>query len=250
MTLCMAALCMAGAPAHAADPQPYVTVIHPTGNADLDAAVRASSDLLGLQKTHTVSPFALVGRIHNDYARIRSALESFGYYAPTIAIQAAIASKNGTSTPQDGHDPDLPEWMQAIPASQKMEISVSITKGPQYHIGAISIVAAKGQPAVRLDAHENEALGIRSGDPALAATILKAQSQLQTTLAEEGYALADVSTPQAWLRPQTRTIDVAITVTRGPVVNLGAFSFSGLRRTHPAYVVRRLTIAPGELYQP
>ncbi|EFG83874.1 putative surface antigen [Novacetimonas hansenii ATCC 23769] len=250
MALCVAALAGGVTPARAADPQPYVTVIRPTGNADLDTAVHASSDLLGLQKTHTVSPFALVGRIHNDYARIRSALESFGYYAPTIVIQAAIASKNGATNPQDGHDPDLPEWMQAIPASQKMEITVSITKGPQFRIGSISIVPAKGKPPVKLDAHETESLGIRTGDPAIAANILKAGSQLQTTLAEEGYALADVSTPQAWLRPQTRTIDVAFTVTRGPVVNLGAFSFGGLRRTHPAYVVRRLTIAPGELYQP
>ncbi|MBV1834873.1 autotransporter assembly complex protein TamA [Novacetimonas pomaceti] len=236
--------------ARAADPQPYVTVIRPTGNADLDAAVRASSDLLGLQKTHTVSPFALVGRIHNDYARIRSALESFGYYAPDIRIQAAIASKTGGGTPQDGHDPDLPEWMQAIPADQKLELTISITRGTQFHIGAITLNPAKGQPPVRLDDHENAALGIKTGDPAIAANILRAQSQLQTTLAEEGYALADVSTPQAWLRPQTRTIDLAFTIMRGPVVNLGAFGFGGLRRTHPAYVVRRLTIAPGELYQP
>ncbi len=66
--------------AWAADSQPYVTQLAGSGQADLDAALKSSSDLLNLQATHAVGPFALAGRVRNDYDRLRSALESYGYY--------------------------------------------------------------------------------------------------------------------------------------------------------------------------
>ncbi|RFD20461.1 hypothetical protein DY926_06315 [Komagataeibacter melaceti] len=229
----------------AADPQAYVTTIRPTGNADLDAALHASSDLLSLQKTQAVSPFALTGRIHNDYSRLISALESYGYYAGAITI--AIAD-GGAS--HDGRDPDLPEWMQAIPAGHKAQITITATPGVQFTIGTVSLVPDKGDAAVHLNTDEAAAFGMKPGLPARADSVLGAGATLQTALTEEGYALAHVGTPQAWLRPDTHTLDVAYTVHRGPVVNLGAFDFAGLQRTHPSYIVKRLTIAPGELYQP
>src|ERR1700712_4089577 len=70
----------------AADPQPYRTSLAKTGDASLDAALSGSSGLVGLQKTNAVGPFALAGRIRADYDRLRTALESFGYYDGTVSI--------------------------------------------------------------------------------------------------------------------------------------------------------------------
>ncbi len=239
--------------AFAADPQDYTTTIRPTGNADLDAALKASSDLLSLQKTQAVSPFALTGRIHNDYSRLISALESYGYYAGSITITISDGSHKG-GTPgdggQDGRDPDLPEWMQALPAGHKAQVSIAASTGPLFRIGTVTLNPDKGDAPIHLNPTEAAAFGMKPGAPAQAEAVLTAGAALQTALTEEGYALAHVSTPQAWLRPATHTLDIAYTVHRGPVVNLGAFAFGGLQRTHPAYIARRLTIAPGELYQP
>ncbi|KAB8125021.1 hypothetical protein D3W54_13365 [Komagataeibacter medellinensis] len=238
----------------AADPQDYVTTLRPTGNADLDAALRASSDLISLQKTQAVSPFALTGRIHNDYSRLISALESYGYYAGTITITVSDvdvkAAKGTEGAGHDGRDPDLPEWLQAIPAGRKAQVTISATPGSVFRIGIVTLQPDKGDPPVHLDAEEQKAFGMKPGVPAQAESVLAAGAALQVALTEEGYALAHVGTPQAWLRPDTHTLDLTYTVHRGPVVNLGAFDFAGLQRTHPAYIARRMTIAPGELYQP
>ncbi|AHI25731.1 putative surface antigen [Komagataeibacter xylinus E25] len=242
-----------GPAAVAADPQPYVTTLRPTGNADLDDALRASSDLLSLQKTQAVSPFALTGRIHNDYSRLISALESFGFYAGGITITVTDGGgKSGAPVAggHDGRDPDLPEWMQSIPEGHRAQVTISARPGVPFRIGVVTLNPDKGDPPVRLNADEVKAFAMKPGMPAQAESVLSAGVTLQTALTEEGYALATVSKPQAWLRPDTHTLDIAYTVHRGPVVNLGAFDFAGLQRTHPAYIARRLTIAPGELYQP
>jgi len=242
-----------GPAARAADPQDYTTTLRPTGNADLDDALRASSDLLSLQKTQAVSPFALTGRIHNDYSRLISALESYGYYAGAITITVTDGGgKSGAPAAgsHDGRDPDLPEWMQSIPAGHRAQITISAQPGVQFRIGVVTLNPDKGDPPVNLNADEVKAFAMKPGMPAQAENVLSAGVTLQTALTEEGYALAHVSKPQAWLRPATHTLDIAYTVHRGPVVNLGAFDFAGLQRTHPAYIARRLTIAPGELYQP
>lgn len=239
--------------AMAADPQEYTTTLRPTGNADLDDALRASSDLLSLQKTQAVSPFALTGRIHNDYSRLISALESFGFYAGGITITVADAGgKSGApiAGSHDGRDPDLPEWMQSIPEGHRAQVTISAQPGVQFRIGVVTLNPDRGDPPVKLNADEVKAFAMKPGMPAQAENVLAAGVTLQTALTEEGYALASVSKPQAWLRPDTHTLDIAYTVHRGPVVNLGAFDFAGLQRTHPAYIARRLTIAPGELYQP
>ncbi|MDT8872419.1 POTRA domain-containing protein [Komagataeibacter rhaeticus] len=243
------------AAARAADPQEYVTTLRPTGNADLDSALRASSDLLSLQKTQAVSPFALTGRIHNDYSRLISALESYGYYAGGITITVTdvdpkAGAAKGADTGHDGRDPDLPEWLQSIPAGRRAQITISAAPGSVFRIGVVTLQPDKGDPPVRLNADEAKAFALGHGAPAQADNVLAAGAALQVALTEEGYALAHVGTPQAWLRPDTHTLDLAYTVHRGPVVNLGAFDFAGLQRTHPAYVARRMTIAPGELCQP
>ncbi|PYD68753.1 autotransporter assembly complex protein TamA [Komagataeibacter swingsii] len=242
-----------GPAAVAADPQAYTTTLRPTGNADLDDALRASSDLLSLQKTQAVSPFALTGRIHNDYSRLISALESFGFYAGGITITVTDGGgKSGAPVAgsHDGRDPDLPEWMQSIPEGHRAQVTISARPGVPFRIGVVTLNPDRGDPPVRLNADEVKAFAMKPGMPAQAESVLSAGVTLQTALTEEGYALATVSKPQAWLRPDTHTLDIAYTVHRGPVVNLGAFDFAGLQRTHPAYIARRLTIAPGELYQP
>ncbi|MBB2161742.1 autotransporter assembly complex protein TamA [Gluconacetobacter sacchari] len=237
-----------------ADPQPYTTIVTPTGEAELDAAISASSGLLSLQKTHVVGPFALAGRIRNDYGRLRIALESYGYYAPTIRI--SVRPRGDRNAPDavamDGTDPRLPEWLQAIPKGQVVQVTVTPTRGEIFRLGRVTLVRAAGDGTgpVVLNPAQSKALGVASGQPAVASDVLAGATNLQAELKEEGHALARVDPPKAWLRPDTHTLDIEYTVRIGPVVTIGAITLSGMRRTHPAYIARRMTMHPDDLYQP
>lgn len=241
-------------PARAADPQTYVTTIRATGQGDLDAAINSSSNLLALQKTHAVSPFALAGRIRGEYDRIRTALESFGYYAPTIRIEVGMSPRKGApgGATLDGRDPRLPEWLLSVPKGQNVQITVTSTRGDLFRLGRLTLQRAPqdGVGDVVLTDPQAAAFGLRVGQPAVASDVLAAATRLQSELKEEGYALAEVGPPKAWLHPETRTLDLVFTVRRGPIVDIGAITLTGLKRVHPAYIARRLTIHPGMLYQP
>src|SRR4051812_20098841 len=64
----------------AADPPSYQVAFPKTGNRALDAALRASSQLEALREKGSVEPLALVLRAQRDLPRLKTVLESFGYY--------------------------------------------------------------------------------------------------------------------------------------------------------------------------
>lgn len=222
----------------AADPQPYRASLAKTGNSALDAALSGSSGLIALQKTTAVGPFALAGRIRADYDRLRTALESFGYYGGTVTI---------TVSGRPGNDPALPDALAAIPKGTRAAIAMTIAKGPLFTLGN-----------VRLDDPEHEALsptslrafGLHSCQPAIASDVLAAQARLLDALREDGHALAEVKPPAAYLNPAARTLDIVYSVHEGPRVDIGAIHMAGLRQVNERFLRRRLLIHGGELYQP
>ena len=222
----------------AADPQSYKTTLVPTGNAALDAALKGSSSLLSLQKTRAVGPFALAGRIRDDAGRLRIALESFGYYAGTIGITVAGHPASAA---------DLPDILSNLPAGGVAAVRVVVATGPLFHLGSVTVMLPPGES---LSAADQRAFGLRSGQPAVASDVLAATARLLTALQEEGHAFADVQPPVAYLRPATRTLDIAVAAKLGPRVDIGQITLAGLRRANPGYVARRLLVHQGELYQP
>ena len=231
------ALGLAGT-ADAADPQPYRTSLARTGEAALDAALSASSSLLALQKTNAVGPFALAGRIRADYARLRTALESFGYYGGAVAI---------TVSGRSGDDPALPDVLAAVPRGSILPIRLSVTRGPRFTLGAVRLDDPEPTP---LSPAALRAFGLHAGQPALAADVLAAQGRLLNALREDGHALADVRPPLAYLHPEAHTLDIVYGVHQGPRVDIGAIHLAGLKQVNAGFLRRRLLIQPGELYQP
>ena len=239
LTICGFALAgPASVPARAADPQAYAVTLAPTGDAALDAALKGSSGLVGLQKTQAVSPFALAGRARADADRLRTALESFGYYAGRIAISVA-------GHPAD--DPSLPDVLAALPKGASAAIRIAVQTGPLFHVGAVTLTLPPGET---LTGPDRAAFGLQSGAPAVASDVLAVRGRLLTALQEDGHAFADVQAPVAYLRPASRTLDVVYAAKLGPRVDIGAIRLAGLKRVNAAYVRRRLLVHPGELYQP
>jgi translocation and assembly module TamA len=229
----LAFLLLAG-PAHAADPQSYTVNISGAPSPEAEAALRASSQLVTLAGTAPVPPFALVTRARDDVARLQTALDSFGFYQNKVAVTIA-----GLAT----DDPELPARLDGIAAGTAATVAVKVDAGPLYHVGK---VALQGD----VPASARAALGVRSGDPAIAGVILDAQTRLLAALQEDGYALAKVDSPDATADDTAHTIDVTYQVNTGTQVAVGEISFKGLKDVHESFARRALTVHPGDRYRP
>ena len=220
--------------ANAADPQPYKVTIQTSGQDEIDAILRSSSQLDGLRDKVPVPPFALLQRARADIPRLQTALDSFGYYQNSVSIRIA------------GHaldDPDLAEVLDALPASSPALVEIAIDKGPLFHIGRVTLDGAVPQTA-------RAALNVKSGDPAEANAVLDAQAALLAALQEDGYPLAVVDAPEAVADEDRHLVDVTYHAEPGPRAPIGRISFTGLKDVHEDFARRVLTIKPGDRYRP
>src|SRR5215831_19088046 len=145
--------------AHAGDPQSYAVTIAATDQRDLDAALKAASQLDSLQPAGPIAPFALIGRAQNDVERLETVLQGFGYYQGKITITI-------DGRPLD--DPGLSEAIESLPADKSASVAVVAELGPLYHLRKIAIEGELPETAFAR-------LGLKSGDPAVAANVLEAQ---------------------------------------------------------------------------
>ena len=218
--------------ARAADPQPYRVDIAATGDGPLDETLRASSELATLRATAPVSPFGLIARARGEAERLKTVLESHGYYESAVTVKIEGQPVNAAG---------LVDTLNALPKGQDAHVSVTFTLGPLYHLGK---VAVDGQ----LPESAGAALDLKSGAPAVAADVLTAGARLLSTLQEQGYAFAKVDPPVAY-EDQTRPLlDVTFHVEAGPRMNIGQIHLEGLGRVREKLIRRRLTLHTGQRY--
>jgi translocation and assembly module TamA len=218
----------------AADPLPYEVNLAATGDKAIDKVLQDTSTLVSLRTNAPVGPVALAARAHDDADRFAAVLDSFGYYKGKVDL---------TIDGKRLDDPGLIDALDAAPATPPAQVAAHFDLGPLFHLGAVTITGT-------LPAGMQEDLGIRTGDPARAADVLAAGDHLLATLRDAGYAMATVAPPAATLHPDQGTLDVAFAVTAGPRVDLGPITISGLKDVHEAYVRNRLTLHPGQTFDP
>src|SRR5579864_3424472 len=150
--------------ARAADPQAYQVVLASVGNSDIDQTLKATSDLLSLRSSAPVSPFGLIARARSDTDRLKTALESFGYYESRVTINI-----NGILLT----DPSLGDALSALPKGSSARVAISFALGTLYHLRRIDIDGEVPQPI-----NARETLDLRSGQPAVAASVLAGGARL------------------------------------------------------------------------
>jgi translocation and assembly module TamA len=223
-------------PARAADPQSYKVDLASTGNRDMDATLKATSDLESLRSSAPVSPFGLIGRARSDVDRLTTVLESYGYYESKVAIKI-----NGMAL----NDPGLGDAMTALPKGADAKVAISFTLGQIYHLRKIDI---DGEWPETIDARAT--LDLKTGQLAVAANVLTAAGRLLTALQEQGYAFAQVDPPVAYEAAAAPELDLKFHVTAGRKVNIGEIRIEGLKRVHEKVARGRLLIRSGDLYKP
>jgi len=232
--LCLFVTLCSSLAALAADPQAYRVELTATGNGELDADLRATSDLLGLRKSAPVGPFGLIARARGEVDRLKTVLESFGYYQSAVNITIDGLGLN---------NPGLGDAVNALPKDKEAHVVVSFTLGPLYHLGKVSIDGD-------IPASAASAFTLKSGAPAVASEVLAAGAHLQSVLQSQGYAFATVGTPVAYEDATQPLLDVTFKVSPGAKVNIGHILLEGLGRVHEPLVRRRLTVHSGELFNP
>jgi translocation and assembly module TamA len=221
-----------GSLAHAADPQPYKVEFVSVGTSDIDSTLKATSDLLALRGTAPVSPFGLIARARSDVDRLTTALQSFGYYQCAVAIRINAMMVN---------NPGLGDLVSALPKGTDAQVSIGFTLGPLYHLGRIEIDGAVPE-GVR------SALGLTTGQPAVASAVLAGGTRMLATMQDQGYAFATVDPPVAVENATQPVLDLSFRVVMGPKVNIGAIRFEGLHRMHEPLLRARLPLRTGDRY--
>src|SRR3984885_7129972 len=181
-----------GSLAHAADPQPYRVDLASVGDGNIDATLRATSDLQSLRGTAPVSPFGLIARARSDVDRLKTALESFGYYQCAVAIKI-----NGTLL----SNPGLAETLTALPKGSDAQVVISFTLGPLYHIGSIDIDGD-------LPEGVRSTLGLTTGEAAVAPAVLAGGARMLAAMQDQGYAFATVDPPVAYEAAASPVLDL------------------------------------------
>ena len=222
------------APLRAADPQPYIVTLKPTGDSALDAALTGSSSLVSLQTSSPVGGFALAERARLDTKRFETALHSFGYYKATVATTIAGRSID---------DPTLPMTIEAAPADPPLPVVAAFDLGPRFTLGKVTI--SKPVPG-----EVSGQLHLASGQPAMAADILAGQGRLLDALRAGGYPLAKVPTPIAILHLDQNQLDVDYQPDTGPQANIGPIDLSGLKDVNESFVRQRLLLHQGDRFSP
>jgi translocation and assembly module TamA len=218
--------------AHAADPQPYKVDLASTSDSEMNATLKATSDLIALRGTAPVGPFGLIGRARSDLDRLKTVLESYGYYQSYVAITIDGLALD---------DPTLGEELTAKSAHDDARVKVTFSLGNLYHLRRVDVDGELPQGA-------QDALALKSGAPAVAAQVLAAGDRLQTALEDDGYAFAKVDPPVAHEDPANRVLDVSFHVVAGARVNIGEIHIRGLKRMHESFVRKRLLLHTGEQY--
>lgn len=226
--LCLFFVCSA---AYAADPVHYKVSFTPTGNEELDNLLQQTSSLVALQSKLPPAPFALIGRARTDEEQLLTVLHSLGYDSGQIKI---------TINNMQLDNPALLAWLNRLAETQDAQIEIIPEKGPLYTLADVNIVGLppdfKYKPAIHTE------------DVALAAPILETKDNLQQALQNEGYAFANVGEPYALANTATHKLQVSFAVNPGPHVNIGAVTFSGLKRTNSSFLHRNISLYSGQPY--
>ena len=229
----------AGKPAP--DATPYkVTIEVKGGDSSLRDAVTSASNLESLSQRPPSGAAGLVRRALADRRDINAALYSAGYYAGDIRITLA------------GSPPDAPNVFEVVEAARRqgpVPVRVEVTPGPQFHFGRVAILdAATHRPLP--DAPTLQRLRLVPGEPALATAVVNAESALVGHWRRAGHPFARIADKQVTADHATKSVDVSIYVSPGPVATFGRFTVSGADFLTPGFIEERIEIPAGTPYSP
>jgi translocation and assembly module TamA len=199
---------------------PYQVAIEGVEDDALRALLSEVSETRRLIDRPPPSLTRLRRRAEDDRAHLERALRSEGYYDATIDVSI---------------DPD----------AEPVNVVFRVDPGPRYRLREVAIEVSPPDADVALPSLEE--LGIAPGTPAVAQTILDAETTLVEQARARGYALAEVGERRAVVDHDADAMDLTLRLNAGPLVRFGDIEVTGLDEVERDFVERRLPWQPGEL---
>jgi len=217
----------------------YTVDIADSGDADLDAAIRALSQLVALQEKAPTDAGGVLARTEGDRVRLARALESEGFFGGSIGFDLA-GDPLGT--------PGLIERLDGMPGP--IVIRLIPAPGERYRLGRIDIAATTPAEAGPVAAAMAAPFELAVGDPARAAPILAAEQILRDRLLAAGHPLAVVASREAVVFHDRREMDVAWRLAPGPAAVFAAPDVTGSERVDGDFVRQQAGRLGGIRYSP
>ena len=199
----------------------YRTEISGVADNELADLLEKVSELKTLEDKPPVSEEALRRRADRDLGRLADAAHSLGYWGAEFS-----------------YDIDA--------NAEPVKVTVSVEPGPLYHVAAVEVLGAAGQPLSIPE--DDKRLPLKPGDPARTAPVVAAEAALLAKLGDSGHPFAKVEDRRVEIDRGTRTMDVTYALDPGPVMHFGPVAITGLERLNPAYVEGRVRWQGGEIY--
>lgn len=206
--------------------------------AELRARLVEASNAERLVERPPASPLVLRRRAEDDLANLQQVLRSEGYYAGEVRY--AIETVPVPEGPTEG-----PSGPTTTPGTR---LVFGVVTGPRFTFGATAIEVE--EPADGFVAPSPAVLGLDTGEPAAAATVLRAEERLLELTREDSRPLARLGKRTAIVDHDLRTMDVTLRVAPGPQAVFGPITFAGDADIAETFLRRRLPFETGDAYHP
>lgn len=201
---------------------PYVARIEGVDDPALLALLQQVATTLNQQTDIPASHLHLRRRADHDVGAFMAVFQSRGYYGATIDFEL------------DRDETPVLVVFHAAP-------------GPQYTLGELKVEATgEAPPEGTLPAPDT--LGLASGAPALADTILAADTMLLTHLRAHGYPAPEISKRDVVVDHESQTVNVSYHLNMGAHATYGPPIYEGLERTRPILIDRLLPWHAGDAF--
>jgi translocation and assembly module TamA len=133
------------------------------------------------------------------------------------------------------------------PAQDVLQVVLTAAPGRQYTFQSVELpgLEAVGGEAGSL----RQAFAVKAGDPVIADAVIKAGTDLQVALGEEGYALAELGEQKVEVNHQTQTASLVLPVQPGPVARFGKFTVSGNPPFPPSHIATIARFDAGDQFK-
>jgi len=214
----------AGTASHARALSGYDVSFEFSDGSGLKAEMEQGSTTVQLKDRPPATLYLLKHRARKDLGVLADILKAKGYFKPDVSVQVH-------EKPED-------------PA----EVIFSIKPGPQYLIHRVRIDVQP--PGIKLHLPGPKGLGLAPGTPALAEDVRSARQSLVRQVRQQGHVFATQDKPILIVDHEHNRVEIAFTLTPGPLALFGETRLKGLEHVDPEYVRSKIPWTPGDTYEP
>ena len=133
------------------------------------------------------------------------------------------------------------------PSPDMLRVILAAEPGRQYTFQSVELpgLDAAGEEAAGL----RQIFAVKSGDPVIAENVIKAGTDLQVALGEEGFALAEIGQQQIEIDHGTQTASLVLPVQPGPIARFGQISVSGQPPFPPSHIATIARFDTGDRFK-